>query len=122
MSDLQYPKEWADTDDFEQPNLEAFDDFYREQEEHWDALGMPCARFTTNRDGDLEPSPRRYLEARAPGYTPNTKLVALSREASTDQPAADSATTNVVQPIREMERKIVPEAEVAALVAQGWEV
>ncbi|KAK1980141.1 hypothetical protein LZ30DRAFT_690158 [Colletotrichum cereale] len=121
------PKEWMGDDKNVGDNIDRFLTHVRKQEAFYDSLGVPCSRVTTDTDGHKRLRPRQWVNPQATDDASkkdnlDTEYVALSREVPADQLEKATAYKMVVSKRQGVEMISVPQAEVAALEAQGWKV
>ncbi|KAK2023797.1 hypothetical protein LX32DRAFT_127681 [Colletotrichum zoysiae] len=119
------PKEWMDG---EEGNIDKFLAHRRKLKEFYDSIGVPSPiHVTTDAHNRPRLQPRQQVSLQAaddPGMKDDldTEYVALTREAPAGQLENAASYKMVGDSLQGVELKIVPEAEVAAFEAQGWEV
>ncbi|GKT97715.1 hypothetical protein Ct61P_15565 [Colletotrichum tofieldiae] len=120
-----WPKEWMDDDKNVGDNIEKFLTDVRKREVFHDSFGVPCLRVTADAHNRLQPRQRISLQAAAVASMKDnvdTEYVALSREVPADQLEKPAAYKMVGSSRQGADMTIVPQTEIAALEAQGWEV
>lgn len=120
-----WPKEWKDDNTNPGSNLDKFLADVRKREAYYDSLGVPCRRVATDAHARLQS--RQWANLEAADWTGlednlDTEYVVLSREVPADQLGKPKVYKMVGNSRQGVDMIIVHKAEVAAHVAQGWEV